>query len=79
MYADDTSLIMSGNNLKTLIKTVNSELCLLNTWYNYLMVVIIHTTNRTNAFYIQSLATVFQNGRHLGLHKERRDWPQYCL
>ena len=33
----------------------------------------------TNAFYIQSLATVFQNGRHLGLHKERRDWPQYCL
>ena len=21
----------------------------------------------------------FQNGRHLGSHKERRDWPQYCL
>ena len=33
----------------------------------------------TNAFYIQSLATVFQNGRQLGSHKERRDWSQYCL
>ena len=32
-----------------------------------------------NAFYTQSLATVFQNGRHLGSHKERRDWPQYGL
>ena len=32
-----------------------------------------------NAFFIQSLATVFQNGRHLGSHRERRYWPQYCL
>ena len=32
MYADDTSGIMSGNNLKNLIQSVNSELCLLNTW-----------------------------------------------
>ena len=32
MYADDTSVIMSGNDLKSLIQTVNSELCLLNTW-----------------------------------------------
>ena len=26
------SVIMSGNDLKSLIKSVNSELCLLNTW-----------------------------------------------
>ena len=32
MYADDTSVIMSGNNLKNLFQSVNSELCLLNTW-----------------------------------------------
>ena len=32
MYADDTSVIMSGNDLKSLIQSVNSELCLLNTW-----------------------------------------------
>ena len=32
MYADDTSIIMSGNDLKSLIQSVNSELCLLNTW-----------------------------------------------
>ena len=32
MYADDTHVIMSGNNLKSLIQSVNSELCLLNTW-----------------------------------------------
>ena len=32
MYADDTSVIMSGNDLKNLIQSVNSELCLLNTW-----------------------------------------------
>ena len=32
MYADDTSVIMSGNYLKSLIQSVNSELCLLNTW-----------------------------------------------
>ena len=31
MYADDTRLIMSGNDLKSLIQSVNSELCLLNT------------------------------------------------
>ena len=32
MYAEDTSVIMSGNNLESLIQSVNSELCLLNTW-----------------------------------------------
>ena len=32
MYADDTSVILSGNDLKSLIQSVNSELCLLNTW-----------------------------------------------
>ena len=32
IYPDDTSVIMSGNNLKSLIQSVNSELCLLNTW-----------------------------------------------
>ena len=32
MYADDTSVIMSGNDLESLIQSVNSELCLLNTW-----------------------------------------------
>ena len=32
MYADDTSVIMSGNDLKSLIQSVNSKLCLLNTW-----------------------------------------------
>ena len=32
MYADDTSVIISGNNFKSLIQAVNSELCLLNTW-----------------------------------------------
>ena len=32
MYADDTSVIMSGNDLKSLIQSANSELCLLNTW-----------------------------------------------
>ena len=31
MYADDTSAIMSVNDLKSLIQSVNSELCLLNT------------------------------------------------
>ena len=31
MDADDTSIIMSGNDLKSLIQSVNSELCLLNT------------------------------------------------
>ena len=31
MYADDTSVIMSGNDMKSLIQSVNSELCLLNT------------------------------------------------
>ena len=31
MYADDTSVMMSGNNLEILIQSVNSELCLLNT------------------------------------------------
>ena len=32
MYNDDTSVIMSGNDLESLIQSVNSELCLLNTW-----------------------------------------------
>ena len=32
MYADDTSVIMSGNDLESLIQSVNSELCLLNIW-----------------------------------------------
>ena len=32
MYADDTSVIMSGNDMKRLIQSVNSELCLLITW-----------------------------------------------
>ena len=32
MQADDTSVIMSGNDLESLIQSVNSELCLLNTW-----------------------------------------------
>ena len=32
MYADDTSVIMSGNDLQNLIQSVNSESCLLNTW-----------------------------------------------
>ena len=32
MYADDSSVIMSGNDLKSLIQSVNSEFCLLNTW-----------------------------------------------
>ena len=32
MDADDTSVIMSGNDLESLIQSVNSELCLLNTW-----------------------------------------------
>ena len=29
MYADDTSVIMSGNDLKIQVQSVNSELCLL--------------------------------------------------
>ena len=32
MYADDTSVIMSGNDLESLIQSVKSELYLLNTW-----------------------------------------------
>ena len=32
MYADDTNVIMSGNDLESLIQSVKSELCLLNTW-----------------------------------------------
>ena len=32
MYADDTSVIMSGKDLESLIQSVNSELCLQNTW-----------------------------------------------
>ena len=32
MYADDTSVMMNGNDLKSLIQSVNSKLCLLNTW-----------------------------------------------
>ena len=32
MHADDTSVIMSVNDLKSLIQSVNSELCLMNTW-----------------------------------------------
>ena len=32
MYADDTSVIMSCTDLESLIQSVNSELCLLNTW-----------------------------------------------
>ena len=32
MYADDTSVIMSCNDLESLIQSVNLELCLLNTW-----------------------------------------------
>ena len=31
MYADDTNVIMSSNDLKSLIQSVNSDLCLLNT------------------------------------------------
>ena len=30
MYVDDISVIMSGNDLESLIQSVNSELCLLN-------------------------------------------------
>ena len=33
MYTDDNSVIMSGNDLESLIYSVNSELCLLNTWH----------------------------------------------
>ena len=32
MYAEDTSVIMSGNDLESLIQSVNTEFCLLNTW-----------------------------------------------
>ena len=32
MYADDISVIMSGIDLESLLQSVNSELCLLNTW-----------------------------------------------
>ena len=31
MYADDTSVIMSSNDLNSLIQSVNSKLCLLST------------------------------------------------
>ena len=34
MYADDINAIMSGNDLESLIQSVNTELCLLNTWLN---------------------------------------------
>ena len=32
MFTDDTSVIMSGNDLESVIQSVNSELCLLNNW-----------------------------------------------
>ena len=32
MYAYDASVIMNGNDLESLIQSVNSEFCLLNTW-----------------------------------------------
>ena len=32
MYADDTSVIMSGNELENLSQSINYELCLQNTW-----------------------------------------------
>ena len=32
MYADDTSVIMSGIDLESINQSVNLELCLLNTW-----------------------------------------------
>ena len=32
MYAGDTSVLISDNDLESLIQSVNSELCLLNTW-----------------------------------------------
>ena len=32
MYVDGTSVIMSGNDLESLIQSVNLEFCLLNTW-----------------------------------------------
>ena len=32
MYADDTSVIMSGRDLESLMQSVKSESCLLNTW-----------------------------------------------
>ena len=31
IYADDTNVIMSGNDMKSLIQSVNSKLCLLST------------------------------------------------
>ena len=33
LYTDDISVIMSGSDLESLIQSLNSELCLLNTWF----------------------------------------------
>ena len=32
IYADNTSVIINNNDLKNLIQSMNSELCLVNTW-----------------------------------------------
>ena len=66
MYADDISVMMSGNDLKSIIQTVNSELCFLNTWLKAIKLSLY--VNKTFYLIFHRARIIVDNDNYIGMN-----------